>query len=56
MQLYLSIALGITLGAVGQTLVNELEGLAWRFKNRHRVSPLTKWLDDLDKDDDLLEK
>jgi len=56
MELYLNIALGITLGHLGKMLVDFIEGKWWVWRNPNHKSLFKIWQEDLDSDSDLLEK
>ena len=54
MELYLAIALGITLGELGKELIYRIQNGLWTLKNRN--NPKYQWLKDLDNDEELLAK
>ena len=56
MELYLSIALGITLGQLGKMLIDFIENKWWVYRHPKHKSLLKLWQEDLDSDGDLLEK
>ena len=57
MELYLAIALGVTLGEVGKRIIWAIEELMWKFKHRkHEPSFLSKWIENAEDDEELLIK
>lgn len=56
MELYLAIALGLTLGELGKKIIWAAEEQIWKFKNKDKPSFLNAWLKDLEDDEELLEK
>lgn len=57
MELYLAIALGLTLGELGKKIIWATEEQIWKFRHRKdKPSFLDTWLKDLEDDEELLEK
>ena len=57
MELYLAIALGLTLGELGKKIIWTTEEQIWKLKHRNdKPSPFARWAMSLDDEEELLEK